>query len=356
MYLNTSHMEISVPYNKIPKINGKFYLDNAATRPPSVESINNYLNALSRYPYNPHSAYNDYEEIIEDVKLSILDLLQLQRTVYDIIFTSGASESITTAITSTYLKRQFISEDIFYNPYEHSSTLQTLKHLESLGANLIKIPTNHVGLIEENFIDKLKNKEINCVVAIDVHNETGLRNNISELHERCEAYNTVLISDTTQTIGKDKIPNNLQHYFISGHKLGTTSSIGALIFKKDNPPYSIIHGSQQNNLRGGTLSLASILNLEFSLKSMIDNKNQLNLDEIINLVIKPKYPNYRIIKSQGNKSNHIAAIELFEDKTSIIKNLDNIIFSFGSACVSKLETKSKIYNHISQNEIIRISI
>lgn len=348
-------MNGNYPQSELVLVNGKYYLDNASTRPPKQETIDFYIQSLKEFPLNPHSSYNNYEDLISNYKRQLLAKLNLSPLKYDVIYTSGSSESLTTAIQSVFFNRQIISNKILYHPFEHSTVLKTLKYLENFGAELIPLPLNPLGLANLELISNVFNQEINTIICIDLHNETGLRNNINLLKKFSDQYDVPLISDSTQTILKESLIENLDFYFVSGHKLGTASSIGALIYHTKYNIQSIIHGSQQNNLRGGTLHLSTIANLDFVLNNFDPPHTSLLKDLALNLIF-PKFKKVNFIAQESELSNSIIAIEIEEDKANILKKMDEFLFSFGSSCQSKIENKSAIYKHISKNEIIRISI
>jgi cysteine desulfurase len=98
-----------------------------------------------------------------------------------------------------------------------------------------------------------------------VNNETGIRQPIEEIADRCEHAGVLLHSDAVQAFGK--LPVSLAELpctllTISGHKIGAPKGIGALIVRERKAVEAILHGGgQQFGIRPGTENVAGAIAL-----------------------------------------------------------------------------------------------
>ena len=240
--------------------NGDFlYLDYAATTPISNVVMRNYYEAVDIFG-NPAAFYTEGEkayQTIQNCKQNILKNLN-HLTGWDIMFTSGATESINTVFHS------FFPDIVITTNMEHSATKQ-----QSNIGELIELDLSKDFGPNPEYLNKLntfKNPEKILISIIAVNNETGIiisDTQVMKIKNEVQAKfpNAKIIVHLDFTQGFCKIPydmTNIDCYSFSAHKIGFFKSFGGLIYKKgtidtyikNNP--LIKGGNQQNGLRSGT--------------------------------------------------------------------------------------------------------
>lgn len=198
----------------------------------------------------------------------------------EIYFTSGATESNNWALFGTFhhfLKNQekvhFIS-----SPIEHNSVLNTLKYLETLGAEVDWLTPNKEGVVN---IDELKSKikpHTRLISLMWVNNEIGTINPIPEIAEIAHQRQIYFHTDGTQAVGKLKVDlqeTKVDILSFSGHKIYGPKGIG-VVFKRKKDPYVqidpfMIGGGQESGERSGTLNVPGIVGIGEACKIITQN-------------------------------------------------------------------------------------
>ena len=264
------------------------YLDYAATAPVSSIIQRNMYDSFD-YFGNPATFYKEGEiayQTLQRCKANILTNLGHNVEIWDILFTSGATESINTLFSS------FKPHLVITTGGEHEATVESSK-----AYTVLKLPINYrygVVLNEKAFVKslhkvKIKTKEkVRILVSIiGVNNETGIifpTEYISTIKNILKEYNAdaeILIHvDFTQ--GFCKVPYDMSLvdcYSFSGHKIGFFKGFGGLVYKKDtidsylriNP--FIKGGGQQNKLRSGTENAQFVYLFDKLVENCMQNLN-----------------------------------------------------------------------------------
>jgi cysteine desulfurase len=214
---------------------------------------------------------------------------------HKIIFTSGASESNSTILRSTAyamkdLANKMIKPYIISSAIEHHNIIQTLDDLKKQGmCEVVYIKPNIYGSINpsdvEHEINVIK-KSGGVVILITImyaNNETGAINNIPKIGEIAMKNSIPLHTDAVQVFGKFQInipKNNISALSASFHKLYGPGGIGLLIISnsliEDYELSSIISGTQQSGLRGGTENVPAIAASMEAMKYAFNNRTQKN--------------------------------------------------------------------------------
>ena len=255
--------------------NKLIYLDNAATTKVNPEVLESYNKTKNLYFANPGSIHIPGQEagrLLEKAREQILNTLNVKD--YELVFTSGATESNNLAIKGYALKYQNRGIHLITTVIEHPAVLEAFKQLEQyFGFEVTYLPVNKNGVIEVEELKKAIRKDTILVSVMAVNNEIGSINPLHEIAELLKSYPLIAFhSDVTQGIGKIDLPyNDLDMFSFSGHKIHGLNSSGALIKRKKIELLPLLSGGgQENNLRSGTndvalaVSLAKALRLETS--------------------------------------------------------------------------------------------
>ena len=126
------------------------------------------------------------------------------------------------------------------------------------------------GEIDADHLEDIIRKNTNSLVTLmHGNNEIGNLNDLKIISKICEKYNTILHSDTVQTLGHYKINlNDINIHGIVGsaHKFNGPKGIGFLYLNNKHKISPFIHGgAQERNMRGGTENVYGIIGLSEAL-------------------------------------------------------------------------------------------
>lgn len=290
-----------------------------------------------------------------------------------VVFTSGATEAINSAIhsvVSTSLERKHIVTSVV----EHSAVLSYCNYIErSLGYEITRLPVKSDGKLSIHSLEEAIRPDTALVSLIWANNETGVVWPVSDFAEICQIRGVPLHIDAVQAIGR--IPVNFEqsgadYLSISGHKFGAVKGSGALVIREpDSFVPLIIGGKQERGLRGGTESVplcvalgeaARLCNMrDISAWKQIAAIRDTFEDEIVRRI-----PGAVIHGKLGERlpnttSLHIPGV----DSDAAVTYLDQkeICVSSGSACMESAITPSHVIYAMTQShdiasETLRISL
>jgi cysteine desulfurase len=237
------------------------YLDYNATAPLHKNVIKKIQSLKFEDFGNPSSVHKtgrNSKKIVEEVRRNILSILNAKN--YDLIFTSGATESNNLAIKGIVEKNNI--KTIYSLETEHASVIDVLKIL-NIKKKFFKINTN--GTVNLNEIEELLSKETGpfLVSIMFANNESGIIHSIKEISKIVKKYTGIFHCDGVQSLGKINIDLNdldVDLFSISSHKIGGPTGIGALLINsRNNISPEIVGGGQEKNLRSGTENFLGIL-------------------------------------------------------------------------------------------------
>ena len=347
------------------------YFDNASTTKPREEVLKEFERASRENFANPNSIHKlamENSANIERIKNNILKCLKLDYRKYDIIFTSGATESNNLAIYGFCMRNKKRFNHILTSNYEHASVLNVFKELEGLGFKVDYIKANSEGTIDlEDLKAHLDGNPV-FVSFMGVNNEIGTVNDLKKIRSII-GENSIFHSDLVQGIGKAKLNlDALDMFTLTSHKIYGLKGCGALVKKKSVNLEKIIYGGgQQQDIRSGTLDYPSISAFNVAVELLMKEQN----DEYIKIKEIHDYLVDELKKVDGVKvhnfktsSPYIVSLSLTNKKASVVvEGLSNkdIFVNSESACYSKSDAKSYVLEAIGCNEVetsnpIRISL
>ncbi|MGK0381776.1 MAG: cysteine desulfurase, partial [Flavobacteriales bacterium] len=257
------------------------YLDaNATTQvlPQAAAAALATMETLFGNPSSSHVSGLQAKQIIDETR-------QQAKTIIGagdgkVIFTSGATEGIQTAILSALQHAKTILNSskkycLLYGATEHKAVPESLKHwnkILEINAEIKAIPVNELGQLDMGFITKeVPNALMICTMA--VNNETGVYQDINLLDQTIRANNkdTAWMVDCVQSLGKTDLnlaKTSIDYAPFSGHKLYAPKGVGFMYIKETAAftPF-IAGGGQESGLRSGTENLPGLaaLNVIFSM-------------------------------------------------------------------------------------------
>jgi cysteine desulfurase len=331
------------------------YFDNASTtivEREVAEYVRNYL--LFQYS-NVSSPYISAQTVSENISIyRRLTSRIINAQCNEILFTSGATESINIAIKGIAQNYSAKGKHIVTVETEHKAVLETCKYLETIGYEISYLPVNNYGIVDLGLVESVIRSDTILVCVMLVNNETGVIQPIKEISALAHYVGAFFMTDATQAFGKIEIDVNemgIDILCLSGHKLYAPKGIGALYIRQD--PYKIdiptfIHGGgQERGIRSGTLNVPGIVGLgkacEIAMERMKDDAEKIgSLRDLLE---------HELLTIPGTFVNGCTKNRLYNvtnicfpdtDANVLIGRLENIAVSNGSACTSAIMQPSHV--------------
>ncbi len=245
------------------------YLDYSATTPVDPRVVDRMVPYLNTHFGNPASRSHafgwDAEKAVEQAREQVAALVGADPR--EIIWTSGATESINLAIKGAARFYKDRGRHLVSVKTEHKATLDTLRELEREGFEVTYLDVGPDGLLDlERFRAALRPDTVLASVMY-VNNEIGVIQDIPALGELCRSRNIVFHVDAAQATGKvvvdlARLPVDLMSF--SAHKTYGPKGVGALYVRR-KPRVRLeaqMHGGgHERGLRSGTLPTHQIVGM-----------------------------------------------------------------------------------------------
>lgn len=322
------------------------YLDNAATTKPAQDVLNTYVKVnqdLYFNPNSPHKAGLQAEQLLQQAKVQINQILGLEDR-FDIIFTSGATESNNMVLKGAAYNRKPYADEIIVSVIEHPSVLEVMRQLEEEGFNLKYVNVTKEGKIDLEHLKTLMTNRVGLVTCMQVNNITGQEQPITEIAELLEDYPKAHFHvDAVQAIGKVPLTfNRVDSMSFSGHKFNGLKGQGLLLVRNIHNLEPVIHGGgQEYGLRSGTVNLPIDIAIVKALKHAVQEREALNSRlRNYNEDLRQFMQNYKGVKinSPQNSAPHILNVGFDGVKGEVLVNAfskQDVMLSTTSACSSK---------------------
>jgi cysteine desulfurase len=242
---------------------GPIDLDQQATTPLAAPALAAMLPFLEGQHWNPHGSHRGARiarAALEAARSEIAAVLGA--AAESILFTSGATEANNLALKGWLLPRPRDRRRLVTFSTEHSSMLETARHLERMRVPLTIVPVAHDGLPDLSAFRAALGPDVALVSAMRVNNEIGAIWPTAELCRMAHAAGALFHSDAAQGFGKDDCRldaglDGADLVSISAHKIHGPKGIGALFVR---PGISLEPqmdgGGQERGFRSGTQSPA----------------------------------------------------------------------------------------------------
>ena len=318
------------------------YFDYAATTPvdPAVlnEMLPYFTEKFGNASSNTHSYGWQAKEAVNNSRNILAKYIGAESS--EIIFTSGATESVNIGLKGVFDLYQIKGKHIISCQTEHKSTLDTLAYLESKGATVTYLPVNNEGLVSIKTLESSISEDTVLISIMWVNNETGVVQNVKEIGGVASKHNILFMCDATQAIGKIDIinvkENNIGLLAFSAHKIYGPKGIGALYISRKKPRANLspfIHGgAQEKGLRSGTHNTPAIVGFGKAI-SLLGQANETNEIVLLSKRITSYFIELGGIINGSSTCPHIINVQLPDTKAiNLLKTNKQFCFSLGSAC------------------------
>lgn len=264
----------------------------------------------------------------------------------EIVFTSGATESNNLALIGAFRRFRDKGNHIISTAIEHPAVLDTLKYLQSEGAEITLLPVDSDGLVDLETLEKAIKQETILISVMFANNEIGTIQPIKEIGALAKSKGIIFHTDAAQAVGHEKInvyDMNIDLLSCSAHKFYGPKGIGGLFVRSYSPLIKLssisFGGGHEKGMRSGTLNVPGIVGmaeaLSLSIKEMNDENNRLR--KAAGVICQRLQQTFPEIKLNGHPQNRLAhnlslTIPGVEAKALIHRLKNRLSFSAGSAC------------------------
>jgi cysteine desulfurase/selenocysteine lyase len=235
---------LSVEVNRKPLV----YLDNAATTMKPKSVIDKIMTFYTEQNSNIHRGVHKLSQIAtkeyEDTRKYVKEFINA-KSIDEIIFTRGTSESINLVASSYGRKNLQAGDEVIISTMEHHSNIVPWQMIcEETGARLKVIPINDDGELLLDEYRKMLNSRTKIVSIVHISNSLGTINPIKDIIDMAHEVGAVVLVDGAQSVqhvSVDVQQLDCDFFAFSGHKAYGPTGIGVLYGKKEilnaMPPY-----------------------------------------------------------------------------------------------------------------------
>ncbi len=349
------------------------YFDYHATT-PALPEVEQAMQAFWQKTYGNPSSTHFFglraKLSVEKARKSVARLLGVPTD--SIVFTSGATESIHTALAGWVMAQstahQFTPQQltqkmptahchIITSTIEHKATYGACHLSQKLGARISYVECDSTGFVKlDQLVNLVVPGEPTLFSIIHGNNEIGTIQHLSEISYLAQKYSFALHVDAAQSVGKTPMPIDqlsVDFLSISGHKIYGPKGVGALYIRNSSNFESLFSGGgQEANLRAGTHNVPGIVGLGQACEWFIENgaKESARLQQLQNRLREKLAPMQDLLQVNGPLQNRLPNNFNISLKNHSLDDLEasfeNIAFSSGSACNSGPKDASHVLKAI----------
>jgi len=340
------------------------YLDYHATTPTDPRVANLMLHYMTEEFGNASSMDHEYgdraEAAIKQATNHVANLISASPR--EIIWTSGATESINLAIQGSLPPNPRKPHRIALMPLEHKAVLDTCQAFEKRGwAELIYLKVDSKGRLDLEHLEKVCIDGLSLLCVMAANNEIGNIYPIQAIAQTAQLYNVPFLCDGSQAVGKIPIQFEewgITYLAISAHKLYGPKGVGALVIRRGYHLEPLLFGGgHQKGMRSGTLNVSGIVGLGEAcrLRSL-----EMEEDEPVIAAQRDKLQNLLLEKTpslvvNGNVENRLAgnlhiSVPDVPNSAIIARIRPKLAISTGSACSSGVEAPSHVLSAMRLSE------
>lgn len=245
------------------------YFDYNATTPCDAQVVATMLPYFSTHFGNAASTAHAYGWVAEEaVTLAREQVAGLVSAApQEIIFTSGATESVNLAIRGVAETYAAKGKHIITFATEHKAVLDVCNYLATKqNYSITVLPVDLNGQPDLEQLEAAILPSTILIAAMYANNETGVIFPVKTIAAIARKYGILFFSDATQAVGK--IPVDVRNDGValmafSAHKMYGPKGVGALYVSRKDPRVTLTPlqygGTHERNMRSGTLNVPGIV-------------------------------------------------------------------------------------------------
>jgi len=241
------------------------YLDNNATTRVAPQVLDAMLPYLTQWYGNPSSVHRFGQRSRQGLEEARAQMAQLIGcSDQELIFTSGGTEAINTAIRGVLATRA-PRRKIVVSTVEHSATRQLCRELAMNGIEIVEVGVDRAGALDMNHLRSFVDDQIALVSIMWANNETGVLFPVEQIAAICRERSVPFHCDGVQAAGKIRVDvraAGVDLMSLAAHKFHGPKGTGALYVRRGvRLQPLIIGGAQERQKRGGTENVAGIVGM-----------------------------------------------------------------------------------------------
>jgi cysteine desulfurase len=299
------------------------YFDNNATTRVDPEVVVTMLPFFTERYGNPSSAHAFGASVGDAIKAARRSVQELVGAEFDheIVFTSGGTESDTTALLSAF-ETQGERNEIVTTAVEHPAILALCKHLsQTRGAKVHLVPVDSRGRLQIEAYRSALGPRTAVASVMWANNETGTLFPVEQLAEWAHEAGALFHTDAVQAVGKVPVVvkgTRIDMLSLSGHKLHGPKGVGALYVRRGTRFRALLWGGHQERARrAGTENTAGVVGLG---KAASLAASRLQVDEARICGLRNRLENGLL--------QRVAGTTVVGDREHRLPNTSNITFEF----------------------------
>ncbi len=323
------------------------YLDYASTSPVDQRVVDAMIPWLREHFGNPASRSHAWgweaEAIVEKSREQVAALINADPR--EIVWTSGATESINLALKGAAQFYKTRGKHIVTLKTEHKAVLDTVRELERQGFEATYLDVEEDGLVDLDKLQAALRPDTILVSVLLVNNEIGVIQDIAAIGKICRERGIIFHVDAAQATGKVVIdlailPVDLMS--LASHKTYGPKGIGALYVRR-KPRVRIeaqMHGGgHERGMRSGTLPTHQIVGMgeAYRIAKMemgVENERIRMLQQRLISGLSGIEQTFLNGHAEKRVPHNVNMSFNFVEGESLIMGIKGIAVSSGSACTS----------------------
>lgn len=278
----------------------------------------------------------------------------------EIVFTSGATESVNLAIKGVAERRRGEGRHLVTSVVEHSAVLETCRYLERQGCSVTYLPVDSEGRIDLARLEASLTHETILVALMYANNEVGTIYPVAEIGRIARERGVLFFSDATQAVGKlpvDVRRDGIDLMAFSAHKLYGPPGVGALYVRQGVELEPQMHGGgQERGLRSGTRNVPGIVGFGEACRIAREEGAEeagrvARLRDLLEGEILARIPGVRVNGCREHRLPNTTNLtfDCVESK-ELLRMLPHIAMSAGAACATAKSEPSHVLKALGRSD------